>query len=65
MQASEAAATRVFRACVSALWQHGVILEAMLLKPQMIIQGSDSGHSASPQEIATATLRVLRRCSTR
>ena len=61
MQASEAAATRVFQACIAALWKHGVLLEAALLKPQMVVPGDVSQQRASPEEIATATLRALRR----
>lgn len=61
LQASEAAATRVFQACIAALWKHEVLLEAALLKPQMVVPGDVSDQRAGSKEIAAATLRVLRR----
>ena len=36
-------------------------MEAMLLKPSMVIAGKDCSRQASVQEVATATLRCLRR----
>ena len=44
-----------------ALFEQGVSLEAMLLKPSMVIAGKDCPRQASVQEVATATLRCLRR----
>jgi fructose-bisphosphate aldolase, class I len=44
-----------------ALFEQGVALEAMLLKPNMIIAGKECARAASVQEVATATLRCLRR----
>jgi fructose-bisphosphate aldolase class I len=38
-----------------------VVLERLLLKPNMVVPGKDSHQSASPREVAAATLRVLRR----
>ncbi len=43
-----------------ALHQHGVSLEGMLLKPNMVVPGRDHGH-ATPEEVAAATLKVLMR----
>jgi fructose-bisphosphate aldolase, class I len=37
------------------------LLESMLLKPSMVIAGKDCSRQASVQEVATATLRCLRR----
>jgi fructose-bisphosphate aldolase class I len=48
---------RVFR----ALRAQRVQLEGMLLKPNMVVPGIDSAEQASPDEVAEATLRVLRR----
>jgi fructose-bisphosphate aldolase class I len=52
---------RVLHAVFDALFDQGVSLEAMLLKPNMVIAGMESPRQASIQEVATATLRCLRR----
>jgi fructose-bisphosphate aldolase, class I len=44
-----------------ALFEQGVSLESMLLKPSMVIAGKDCSRQASVQEVATATVRCLRR----
>jgi len=44
-----------------ALFQQGVALEAMLLKPNMVVAGKTCARQASVDEVATATLRCLRR----
>jgi fructose-bisphosphate aldolase, class I len=51
----------VLHAVFHALFQQGVSLESMLLKPSMVIAGKDCSRQASVQEVATATLRCLRR----
>ncbi len=51
----------VLHAAFSALHDQRVWLERMLLKPNMVIAGKDWPHPASVQEVATATLRCLRR----
>jgi fructose-bisphosphate aldolase class I len=51
----------VLHAVFRALSEQGVWLERMLLKPNMVIAGKECPHSASVQEVATATLRCLRR----
>jgi fructose-bisphosphate aldolase class I len=43
-----------------ALSRHNVVLELMILKPNMILPGKDN-RRAAPEEVAEATLRVLRR----
>jgi fructose-bisphosphate aldolase, class I len=48
-------------AVFSALHDQRVRLERMLLKPNMVIAGKEWTHPASVQEVATATLRCLRR----
>ena len=59
---SHRAAEEVLQACISALWAQGVLLEAVLLKPQMVMPGSEwPGPKPSPQEIARHTLQVLYR----
>lgn len=57
------ASARAISRCVAHLWQKGVVLEATLLKPQMILPGADySGPRPSPDDVAHETLRVMRRC---
>jgi fructose-bisphosphate aldolase, class I len=51
----------VLHAVFQALREQGVSLEAMLLKPNMVIAGTESPRPASVQQVATATLRCLRR----
>jgi fructose-bisphosphate aldolase, class I len=43
------------------LMQHHVLLEGMLLKPNMVVPGKKSGQKVTPAEIAEATLRTFRR----
>jgi fructose-bisphosphate aldolase, class I len=52
---------RVLHAVFDALSEQGVSLEAMLLKPNMVIAGMQCARPASVQEVASATLRCLRR----
>jgi fructose-bisphosphate aldolase class I len=51
----------VLHAVFHALLEQGVSLESMLLKPSMVITGKDCSRQASVQEVASATLRCLRR----
>jgi len=51
----------VLHAVFHALFEQGVSLESMLLKPSMVIAGKDCSRQAGVQEVATATLRCLRR----
>src|SRR6266513_1860072 len=44
-----------------ALAKYRVALEAMLLKPNMVLSGKDCPHQASVQEVAQATLRCMKR----
>ncbi|KAK9804479.1 hypothetical protein WJX73_007002 [Symbiochloris irregularis] len=56
------AAERTMQSCMAALWRRGVILEAVLLKPQMVVPGSSApGPPPSTQDIAHHTLDVLYR----
>lgn len=50
----------VQRAVFQALSRHKVVLELMILKPNMVLPGKDYGR-ADPYEVAQATLKVLRR----
>jgi fructose-bisphosphate aldolase class I len=51
----------VLHAVFRALFEQRVSLESMLLKPGMVIAGKDCPRPASAEEVATATLRCLRR----
>jgi fructose-bisphosphate aldolase class I len=51
----------VLHAVFNTLAEQGVTLEAMLLKPNMVIAGEECPNQASVQGVATATLRCLRR----
>src|SRR5438552_2422077 len=51
----------VLHAVFHALARHRVILEYMVLKPNMVIPGKDHRPKASPEEVAAATVKVLRR----
>src|SRR6516162_10347556 len=51
----------VLHAVFHALFEQGVALEEMLLKPNMVISGKKCAHQASVEEVATATLCCLRR----
>jgi fructose-bisphosphate aldolase, class I len=44
----------------AALRRHRVRLDGMLLKPNMVVPGSDRSEQASVQEVAEATVRCLR-----
>ena len=51
----------VLKAVFAALDTHGVLLEGIVLKPNMVLPGSGSGRKAEPEEVAEATLTVFRR----
>jgi fructose-bisphosphate aldolase class I len=56
-QVTEAVLARVFL----ELFEHRVMLEGMVLKPNMVISGKKAASRAPPQAVAEATVRVLRR----
>ena len=51
----------VFHAVFHALHRHRVVLEHMLLKPNMMVPGKQNPQKASSDEVAAQTIRVLRR----
>src|SRR5947209_3178025 len=51
----------VLHAVFHALHRHRVMLEGMVLKPSMVIPGKGNAQKAQPEEVARATLEVLRR----
>ncbi|UAJ10534.1 class I fructose-bisphosphate aldolase [Polymorphobacter megasporae] len=52
----------LLEAVFDALYAAGVCLEAIILKPNMVVPGAASGSSISSGEVAQQTLDVLRRC---
>jgi fructose-bisphosphate aldolase class I len=52
---------RTLNAVFDALAAARVRLEAMVLKPNMVVPGKNSGEKASPQDVAERTVRVLKR----
>jgi fructose-bisphosphate aldolase class I len=51
----------VLHAVFDALQRHRVLLEGIVLKPSMVLPGKANAVKASPEEVASATLEVLRR----
>lgn len=51
----------VLHAVFHALHRHRVVLEWMLLKPSMVLPGKEHAQQADAEEIADATVRLLRR----
>jgi len=51
----------VLHSVFDALFEQGAALESMLLKPNMVLPGKECARQASVTEVATATLRCLRR----
>jgi fructose-bisphosphate aldolase class I len=51
----------ILHAVFNSLCDHCVLLESMLLKPNMVIAGKECTRHVSVEEITTATLRCLRR----
>ena len=44
-----------------SLYEHRIVLEGMLLKPNMVLSGKDCPKQASVQEVAEASVRCLKR----
>ena len=51
----------VLHAVFDALHRHQVVLEGMVLKPNMVLSGNKNTSKATAKDVATATLDVLRR----
>ena len=51
----------VLHAVFDALYRHGVTLEHIVLKPSMVLPGKEHPPKASPELVASSTLKVLRR----
>lgn len=61
LEQCEAVSEPVLKAVFDALSRHKVSLEHIVLKPSMVIKGKQSSEKTSVEEVAKATLRVLRR----
>ena len=48
------------RSLFGSLYEHSVMLEGTILKASMVLPGTTSGEQASVEEVAAATLQVLR-----
>ena len=57
----EEVTSMVLHVVFQALFEQRIALESMLLKPSMVVPGAASSRPASVQDVATATLRCLRR----
>lgn len=51
--------TKVLQTVFAKLKVHGVLLEGIILKPNMVISGKDSPNQASKEEIAKATVETF------
>ncbi|MGE5170598.1 MAG: class I fructose-bisphosphate aldolase [Rudaea sp.] len=51
----------VLHAVFDALHRHRVLTEGVILKPSMVLPGKSHPNKAQPEEVAAATLKVLRR----
>src|ERR1700730_3669589 len=56
-EVTESVLQTVFR----ELFEHRIDFEGMVLKPNMVISGKKAPHRASPEEVAQATVRTLKR----
>ncbi|HXZ60286.1 MAG TPA: class I fructose-bisphosphate aldolase [Steroidobacteraceae bacterium] len=52
---------QVLATVFAQLFDHRVALEGMVLKPNMVISGKKASERASPEKVAEATVRVLKR----
>ena len=55
---------KVFNAVMSELIEQGLLLEGLLLKPNMILPGAECKERACPEEVAFYTVRTLSRTIT-
>src|SRR5205814_4113298 len=51
----------VLHAVFAALYRHKVLLEGVVLKPNMVLPGKEHSKKATAEQVATATIEVLRR----
>ena len=61
LEACVATSEKVLHAVFHALYRHKVKLEYAVLKPSMVIPGKKSSEKVTPEQIAEATLTILKR----
>jgi fructose-bisphosphate aldolase class I len=61
LQKCEEVTEQTLRSVYSHLFEHRLLLEGTLLKPNMVVSGKECPNQASVQEVAEATVRCLRR----
>jgi len=61
IEVSAVATEKVLAATFKALNDHHVLLEGILLKPNMVLSGTDAEKKAGPKEVAEFTVRTLQR----
>ena len=61
IEVCEDVTSRTLNRVFNALFEHGVVMEGILLKPNMVIAGKQAERQADPREVAEATVRCLRR----
>ncbi|HUO19746.1 MAG TPA: class I fructose-bisphosphate aldolase [Steroidobacteraceae bacterium] len=61
LERCSAVTERVLTVVFGQLFEHRVALEGMVLKPNMVISGKKAANRASPEAVAEATVRVLKR----
>jgi fructose-bisphosphate aldolase class I len=52
----------VLKCVFDELYEQRIMLEGMVLKPNMVVPGKKAPHQASVEEVAAATVRVLKNC---
>src|ERR1700704_4971379 len=57
----EEVTSSVLQTVFNQLFEHRIALEGMVLKPNMIISGKKAANRAGPEQVAEATVRVLKR----
>ncbi|MDJ0973002.1 MAG: fructose-bisphosphate aldolase class I [Planctomycetota bacterium] len=60
-QRCEDVTTRTLQRTFTALYDQGVLLEGILLKPNMVLSGTECADQADVQEVAERTVRCFRR----
>jgi fructose-bisphosphate aldolase class I len=61
LERCEEVTDRVLESVFAQLFEHRIHFEGMVLKPNMVISGKQCAQRASPAEVASATVRCLRR----
>jgi fructose-bisphosphate aldolase class I len=61
LERCEAVTQHTLETVFKRLFDHRILFEGMLLKPNMVVPGKASGQDASSHQIAEATVRTLKR----